>query len=145
MKTNSLWYKGARSWVDDRVLFVSVPFTWLMPDLRERIVAGSLEWDHVVVGGPGAVLVNRFYPGYLDGLPVTVGDHCSGMLQRMNPYATRTTLGCPRSCRFCAVGTCTDALSTRQVTELQAEFRRGMVQVAIYNHILKFDENSIIM
>jgi hypothetical protein len=44
-------------------------------------------------------------PGFLAGIPgVTIGTNHPGVLQRVNPMATRTTAGCPNKCRFCAIG-----------------------------------------
>jgi hypothetical protein len=44
-------------------------------------------------------------PDYLAGLSgVTIGGDCPGVLQRVNPQATRTSIGCPNRCGFCAIG-----------------------------------------
>lgn len=59
-------------------------------------------WDSAVVGGPAT----RLMPDYLVGIKnVTIGNDMPGVLQRINPKATRTTTGCVRSCKFCAIGT----------------------------------------
>jgi len=45
----------------------------------------------------------RLMPDYLaDVATVDIGD-LAGVLQRVNPQATRTTSGCPNRCKFCAV------------------------------------------
>lgn len=62
----------------------------------------SLWWDRAVVGGPVVELVPGFF-GALDY--VSEGHDCPGVLQRVNPLATRTTVGCVRRCGFCAIGT----------------------------------------
>jgi hypothetical protein len=51
----------------------------------------------VKVGGPAVELM----PDYLKG--TEVGHEMPGVLQRINPLATRTTTGCPCRCRFCGV------------------------------------------
>lgn len=93
------WPKRNTHWTQDGVPHVSVPFTWCLPDLRswlERCL-----FDRVVVGGPGVYLM----PEYLDGLSmVEIGYSAPGVLQRVNPMATRTTTGCVNRCRFCAIG-----------------------------------------
>jgi len=44
-------------------------------------------------------------PDYFDGLEhVTRKKHYAGILQKINPMATKTTIGCPNLCRFCKVG-----------------------------------------
>jgi len=42
-------------------------------------------------------------PKYLAGTGAQIGGSVPGALQRHNPEATRTTVGCPRKCPFCAV------------------------------------------
>jgi len=43
-------------------------------------------------------------PEYLADIPgVSIGHTMPGVLQRINPMATRTTVGCPRRCAFCGV------------------------------------------
>jgi hypothetical protein len=51
----------------------------------------------VKVGGPAVMLM----PEYLKG--AEIGNDRRGVLQRINPLATRTTEGCPNRCAFCAV------------------------------------------
>lgn len=44
-------------------------------------------------------------PDFLAGIPgVEVGGEVSGVLQRVNPLATRSTTGCPWHCPFCGIG-----------------------------------------
>lgn len=97
---NHGWPGREVTWVAERKLHVSVPFTWCLPRVRTLLRQRSTEWDEAVVGGPGI----RLLPRYLDGLPnVAVGQGMEGVLQRVNPRATRTTVGCPHHCQFCAV------------------------------------------
>ena len=96
------WPKGAYKWQEDDTLYISVPFTWNLPAVRNDLEQGSWFWKHAVVGGPAVDLM----PDYLAGIPnVTVGGTMEGVLQRVNPGATRTTLGCVRKCAFCGIGT----------------------------------------
>lgn len=61
----------------------------------------SMFWDKAIVGGPAVKLM----PNYLKGIrDVTIGNKMDGVLQKINPYATRTTLGCPNKCKFCGIG-----------------------------------------
>ena len=54
----------------------------------------------VVVGGPGIDLM----PGYFDDIErVRHESYFPGVLQIVNPIATKTTSGCVRNCSFCAV------------------------------------------
>ncbi len=100
MKTKDTWPKGVLKWEDGDTLFLSVPFTWLLPDAREEITQARLFGpSQIRVGGPAVALM----PQYLQGLGAEVGGDIPGVLQRFNRLATRTTKGCLRRCSFCAV------------------------------------------
>lgn len=96
MKTESKWPKATTMWVDNGTLYASIPFTWELP-----VVERQLGWyKRVVVGGPAV----RIMPSYFDQhSQVEIGNDMPGLLQRINPMATKTTTGCVRKCGFCAV------------------------------------------
>lgn len=89
-----MWPRREYEWIEGGVLHISVPFTWCLPRVQKRIAS---TWMPVKVGGPAVELM----PGYLKG--AEIGHVAKGVLQRINPLATRTTTGCPSKCRFCAV------------------------------------------
>jgi hypothetical protein len=94
------WPKGPTQWIDGRTLHISVPFTWDLPKVRACVETPSFLHDRVRVGGPAVDLM----PGFFDGLDhVEAGGRIDGVLQRVNPEATRTTYGCTNACKFCAV------------------------------------------
>ena len=94
------WPKRPVQWIEDRRLFISIPFTWNLPEVYRRLWQRSIEWDRAIVGGPAVQLM----PDFFDDIPdVETGDHYPDVLSKINPYATRTTVGCPRNCKFCAV------------------------------------------
>jgi len=98
--TGDWWPKAPTRWGVERTLYVSVPFTWNLPDLRKELMHGDLYYDSAVVGGPAAQLM----PDYLSGIPgVSIGTEYPGVLQKINSRATKTTSGCIRGCKFCAV------------------------------------------
>lgn len=100
MRVNTAWPKKTVYWIEDRTLYASIPFTWELESVRSRLIQRSFEWDQAVVGGPAVKLV----PYMFDNLEhVMVGDEYPGILQKINPRATRTTLGCVRDCEFCGV------------------------------------------
>ena len=95
------WPKGPMEWIEKRVRYLSVPFTWDLPKAKQDLMQRDFTWDRAVVGGPAVELM----PEYLDGMGwVTIGHDMPGVLQRVNPHATRTTLGCIRKCGFCGIG-----------------------------------------
>lgn len=94
------WPTTPIRWIENRTLHVSVPFTWNLPIIRDELRQRDMEYDRVIVGGPAVKLM----PRYFDGMGhVTTGSYYPGVLQKVNPYATRTTMGCIRKCSFCAV------------------------------------------
>lgn len=89
-------------WIKARTLYVSVPFTWELPVVKNILSQGSFEWDNAIVGGPAVCL----QPTYFSGMNfVFTGYDYPGVLQLINPLATRTTVGCPNRCGFCGVPT----------------------------------------
>lgn len=95
------WPSGPTSWVEDRVLNVSIPFTWNLPTLLTAFQQQSFWWDRIEVGGPAVSLL----PSFFDSIEyVSIGKSSPDVLGRIHPEATRTTIGCPRSCNFCAIG-----------------------------------------
>jgi len=95
------WPKKPTRWQVGKDLYISVPFTWDLPGLRAEFVQRPLFIGKIIVGGPAVKLV----PGTFVDLPwVEEGPaRCDGALQQVNPMATRTTVGCPNRCKFCAV------------------------------------------
>jgi len=90
-----LWPKREYEWIENGILHISIPFTWCLPRVQKRIAS---TWMPVKVGGPAVELM----PGYLKG--AEIGYDMPGILQRINPLATRTTMGCPSKCHFCGIG-----------------------------------------
>lgn len=91
------WPKRHITWIDNRTLYVSVPFTWELPSVRTLLSQRSFDWDTAVIGGPAVYLM----PGYINMPWVKIWDYHPGVLQSVNPMATRTTTGCIRQCSFC--------------------------------------------
>lgn len=90
-----MWSKHPVTWRVDGRLHISVVFTWHLPEVRRYCEVMS---EKPVVGGPAV----RLMPDYLADV-AEVGWDSPGALQRHNPQATRTTLGCPNRCAYCGV------------------------------------------
>ncbi len=85
------------TWEDADALCLSVVFTWELPAARKYVDA--MRHRRVRVGGPAVGLMPEFF----FGTHAEVGGEYPGVLQRFNRYATRTSIGCPRKCKFCGV------------------------------------------
>jgi hypothetical protein len=94
----NIWKKGILTWDDGDVICISVVFTWWLPLARKYAEAMSPA-RHVRIGGPAVDLMPEFF----SGVNAEIGGDYPGVLRRFNPYATRTSLGCPRKCKFCGV------------------------------------------
>lgn len=91
------WSKGIIEWMDNNVVYISVPFTWKLEEARQRATFWSTFYE-VTVGGPAVDLM----PYFFSGVDTVVGESVNA-LPRHNPDATFTSRGCIRKCKFCAV------------------------------------------
>lgn len=115
------WSKKPKMWIEDRKLYISVVFTYHLPSIKSLISQRSLLYDHIFVGGPAIDMM----PTFIESTDsVTIGGVCSGALQRHNPLATRTTTGCIRKCKFCAIGS--GLIETGGLREL-SDFKKNPV------------------
>jgi len=80
----------------DRV-YMSIVFTWLLPSAYSSAVWHRSLGRTVYAGGPAVDL----HPEYLAEVAHVGG--AAPFLRKHNPFATRTTTGCIRSCPFCPV------------------------------------------
>ena len=87
------WRKGIASWKVGKVLYLSVPFTWLMAEAKAM---ASEHKGKVIAGGPAVALMGAEWADTPDTCPYDT-------LAMHNPCATFTTRGCPNKCKFCAV------------------------------------------
>lgn len=94
------WRGTVAEWVDGGTAYLSVPFTWDLPQVYQRAAMLRTEGYNVKAGGPAVSLL----PGYL----ADVAQPYSGLwpdvkaLAHHNPDATFTSRGCIRRCSFCA-------------------------------------------
>lgn len=92
-----MWPKKAIDWIEDGTAFVSVPFTWELPQAYSRCVFLREQGYHVRAGGPAVSLI----PDYLKDV-ASIGGEVNA-LKHHNPNAVFTSRGCIRKCKFCAV------------------------------------------
>lgn len=93
-----MWSKGIVDWIEGDTAYVSVPFTWNLPQAFPRCAFLKAQGYTVRAGGPAVDLM----PSYLSPI-AEIGSPPVNALPRHNPNATFTSRGCPRKCKFCAV------------------------------------------
>jgi hypothetical protein len=111
----NIWKGGILTWEQDGALCVSVVFTWHLPTARKY--AEVMQHRRVRIGGPAVKLM----PSVLFGCPAEIGGDIHGVLQRWNPIATRTSVGCIRNCEFCSVPLVEGAETLAQFGKRQKE------------------------
>jgi len=92
------WVGGLAEWQDGDTVFLSVAFTWMLPEARDRAVFHRACGYRVRAGGP-ALFTRR---GYLDDVAETGGDYPDAV-RKHHALATIASRGCPVGCWFCIV------------------------------------------
>lgn len=95
----NFWPKKTTQWVEGRTLYLSVPFTWELPSVKALLMQTSFYWDKAIIGGPALKLM----PNYINMPYVEIKESFPNLLQKINPLATKTTIGCINKCGFCGV------------------------------------------
>mgnify|MGYP000040519326 CR=1 FL=1 len=98
VKRKSGWHAGLVDWVEGDTAYLSVAFSWNLPDAYQRAVWYQTQRYRVLAGGPAV----SFNPGYLSSVAETCGEYPDAVA-RHNPQATFTQRGCIRQCPFCIV------------------------------------------
>lgn len=93
------WVKGVAHWRDGETAFVSVAFTWRLPEAKRICDYYRAIGCRVRIGGPGTFTQRK----YLSGVAAEVGGSVPDAIARHNPDATRASYGCPVGCWFCIV------------------------------------------
>lgn len=94
------WIGGLAKKRDGDTAYISVAFTWKLPEARQHAIYEKACGRRVVVGGPGVFRPNmKAYMAdvaeYAKDLPDALSLH--------NPDATIASRGCPVGCSFCIV------------------------------------------
>lgn len=92
------WHNGLVEWIEDDTAYLSVVFSWHLQEAYQRAAWHRAFGRVVVAGGPA---VNH-QPNYLSDV-ATIGTSYTDAIQWHNPFATFTSRGCVRNCKFCLV------------------------------------------
>ena len=93
------WSNGLAEWIEGDTAYLSVAFSWRLPDAYQRAVWLRAQGYRVRAGGPG-----MFAPSlrrYLADVAELGGE--VDALTHHNPQATIASRGCPVGCYFCIV------------------------------------------
>ena len=96
-KTGAWWAKDVIFWALNRTLYLSVPFTFMLPRAREL----AQSWKGPVIAGGPAVYIQPDYVKDFAKIGYSEDVEPISPLAMHNPLATYTTRGCPNNCSFC--------------------------------------------
>jgi pyruvate-formate lyase-activating enzyme len=97
-KRRNGWKAGMVDWIEGDTAYLSVVFSWNLPQAYELAAWYAAQGCRVRAGGPAV----SFNPGYLANV-AEVGGEYPDAVARHNPKATFTQRGCVRNCPFCIV------------------------------------------
>lgn len=100
------WSGGLASWVEGERAYLSVAFTFRLPQARKLAIYYAALGLKVFAGGPALAHVKtQKYLEDVAWVPRGAGNpgRLSGALQRHNPMATIASRGCSEKCSFCIV------------------------------------------
>lgn len=93
------WSGGFAEWIKGDTAYLSIVFSWILPNAYQRAAWYKAQGYTVRAGGP-AVWANR---KYLAGV-AELGGEVDALIHH-NPQATIASRGCPVGCWFCVVPT----------------------------------------
>jgi hypothetical protein len=91
------WTGGLAEWTEDDTTYLSVAFSWRLPDTYQRAVWYRSQGYRVRAGGPAVWI----HPKYLADV-AEIGGEVNALIHH-NPDATVASRGCPVGCSFCIV------------------------------------------
>lgn len=93
------WSGGIAEWIEGTTVYISVAFSWKLPDAYQRAIWHKQSGKRVLVGGGGVF----YHPHYFDGVAEYDPKAKVNALEHHNPNATKASEGCPVGCYFCTV------------------------------------------
>lgn len=103
------WVGGLAEWTDGDTAYLSIAFTWSLPEAFSRACWYRAEGYKVRAGGPGVFTRKTYLADVAE-----IGGSVPDAVVRHNPMATIASRGCPVGCWFCIV----PKMEGREFTEL---------------------------
>lgn len=97
------WNGSPLVWRFGDVEYISCVFTWDLPKAKEIYKQQSMGIKKKYIGGPAAQMFPEYFNNCKDAIDNDFPYSSGQILNKYNPLATRTTIGCPNKCGFCAV------------------------------------------
>ena len=91
------WSGGITEWIEGDTAFISVAFSWKLPDAYQRAVWFKSQGLKVRAGGPGTFANQKYLSDVAD-----LGGEVDALIHH-NKDATIASRGCPVGCSFCIV------------------------------------------
>lgn len=91
------WSGGLAEWIDGDTAYLSVVFSWKLPDAYQRAAWYKAQGYHVRAGGPALFANRKFMAGVAE-----IGGEVEAVVHH-NQQATVASRGCPVGCYFCIV------------------------------------------
>lgn len=143
------WSGGIAEWIENDTAFISVAFSWKLPEAYQRAAWHKANGMTVRVGGGGCF----YHQHYFDGL-AEYGGKVNALVHH-NPDATKASEGCPVGCYFCTVPniegktfillpefTPRPILCDNNLSALPEDYQDYIIQKYIDNGVLVQDANS---
>ena len=96
---SSGWIGGLAEWTEGTTAYLSVAFTWRLPDAYQRALSYRMFGYTVKAGGPATFVRKKYLADVVD----EIGGELPDTVVRHHPQATIASRGCPVGCWFCIV------------------------------------------
>ena len=91
------WSGGFAEWIEEDTAFLSVAFSWKLPEAYQKAVWYKSLGYNVRAGGPGTFVRKNYLSGVAE-----LGGNVDALIKH-NENATIASRGCPVGCSFCIV------------------------------------------
>jgi hypothetical protein len=97
------WGKSPLVWRYGSTEYISVVFTWDLPKAKEIYKQRSIGIEKKYIGGPAVNMFPEYFNDCKEAINHDFPYSPGQILRKYNPFAGRSSIGCPNKCGFCAV------------------------------------------